>query len=298
MNIRETNNQLNTTYKSKVSLIPGAEPGLMSENELLDNIENQFNDFSDYSYREDFIRAYIIHFLKYPLGESDMSKLEENIDWTENNIFADSYCMVKRTISRFFYLYGISLEDADNVNECDFELLHILYRTFILDLPKTCAMYLLGLKNPKNEYFGNYKEFDPNNIENNTIIEQAATEELIFTEDDINKYTKSIENLVKSKKVVFSPNNSIVFNKIMLKTIFDETFSLDGFFKILLLADENNYDYEFLDDMIDRNLINIEHDIFVKNIRTAMYYPDNLELTENYYHSIENKRKSIQTNLI
>ena len=73
---RNPDSNINQTLESDIKILPGVYAGLMSEEELVNNIESQFLDFSDFSIRKDYMWLYAIHFLHMPV-ELEMEKLEE-----------------------------------------------------------------------------------------------------------------------------------------------------------------------------------------------------------------------------
>lgn len=283
---------INQTLPSDIVIFPGIFPGYMSEVELINNIDVQFSDCRDYSVRKDYLYLYFIHFLKMS-PDIDMRDVESFINFDEQDPTAKSFKFIMEEMKRFFYNFGIDVYSLED--DCDFEVIYELYNLFILELPKTLAIYMLGLKNPKNEFFGDPTMYDPENFDNNITFAQSLEN---LDNKQIEEINKIVKNEPKIEKILSNPTNSLVFKNILIKIFFDENYSFDDFFKIMLLVDEDNEIYEKYDNLITEGRVNFTHELLLKNIRNFVSFSENSDELENRYREIEMMNKFKPSDII
>ena len=283
---RNPDSNINQTLESDIKILPGVYAGLMSEEELVNNIESQFLDFSDFSIRKDYMWLYAIHFLHMPV-ELEMEKLEEILNNDPEDDIYQSYLTVTDKITKFLARIGLDIDGCLDY-DFDYELLYNLYNTFIINLPKTCAQYLIGLKDPENTFVGKPSDYDPNNFENDVVLTQ--TMESLEGFDPV-KFRKSMEEIQKERgTTIVNADNSLVFKNILLKAFFDEEFSFDDFLNVIELVDDSE-NIKTLNDLMSLGKFDIVYELFYPKLKEFLSYTPNVDLIEDYYKSIEESRK-------
>ena len=285
--VRNPDSNINQTLESDIKILPGVPAGLMSEDELINNIESQFLDFSDFSVRKDYMWLYLIHFLHMP-PELEISKVEEILNNDPEDDIFQSYLTVTDKITKFFARIGLDLDGCLDYN-LDYELLYNLYNTFIINLPKLCAQYLIGLKDPGNTFIGKPSDYDPENFENDVVLTQTMESLEGYNPVEFRRAMEEMKKEVNGTTIVNS-NNSLVFKNILLKAFFDEEFSFDDFFNIIRLVD-NSENIEVLDELISLGKFNIVYDLFYSKLTEFLSYSSNIDLVEDYYKTITEQRK-------
>ena len=284
--VRNPDSNINQTLESDIKILPGVYAGLMSEEELVNNIESQFLDFSDFTVRKDYMWLYAIHFLHMP-AELEIEKLEEILNNDPEDDIFQSYLTVTDKITKFMARIGLDLDGCVDYN-LDYELLYNIYNTFILNLPKTCAQYLIGLKDPENTFTGKPSDYDPENFDNDVVLSQTMESLEAYNPAEIRK---SMEEVKKERgTTIVNSDNSLVFKNILLKAFFDDEFSFDDFFNILELVDDSE-NIKTLNELFSLGKFEIVYELFYPKLKEFLSYQTNVDLVEDYYKSIQESRK-------
>lgn len=278
---------VNNTLPSDIQIYPGVFPGYMTEEELVNHIENQFTDLSDLSVRKDYLWLFALHFLKFSPTE-DLKKLETLLNHSDDDEIYQSYLAVMDRVKLLFSRFGVNLDGCEDY-DLSFDLIYNLYNIFVIDLGTTLANYLLGLKSPMNDKVGNPKDYDTNNFDNDIVLTQSLDMEN-YDPEEIEKFRRSVEEAKANGTTIVNSDNSLVFKNILIKAFFDPEFSFDNFFDIITIIDQSDKIVELL-ELIDLGKVVLQHDLLYHHIKEAISYPNNMELIENIYKTIEENSK-------
>lgn len=256
-----------------------------AESELLMKIENQFLINENNIRKTDFIKIYMKDILSIDLDEIESYKVEMYL--TESSQQNSFIYLIEEMKKLFFKYFGIDTFEIE-LDTVDFEFLYDLYDLFVLNLNNTIAYFMHGMRNPANNYVS-----DPNlytlqgcyknhlNKVNNLNTINMSLEEVVELNKELDK---SIENDKNGLDIYVRSGESFkdLYEKIILD---DNFFTLDFFFDILCLSDENIRNVKFNSEITDGK-IPFDNKKFKERIRNEYEHPENFDNLENQYRNL------------
>lgn len=268
------------------------------EDQILTNIEQQFEIMENNYNKIDLFEIYSKNILHIDLDKIELYKFESYI---ENESMFNSFNYFMNSVKQYFEKYfGIDLSNLES-DEADFEFVYYLYQIFVLKLNNTIAHFINGLRHPDNKLVSNPYIFTLNSCYEDYILKNSfksnESMKLLFsTESAIEKQTDLIKKITEEQKIQLKEKENIYldeyikssqsFKDLYIKTILDDSiFNLDNFFEILRLSDETTDNLKLL-VMSENGTLAIDSFKFKDRIKNELYYPENLDNLENEYRKL------------
>ena len=274
------------------------ENNLDTEEFITNRISEQFNLGAINDVKTNFLDVFAKEVLNIDLNSIELYQVEMFLTESEQQNSFDY--LMNEMKSLFYDHFGMNLLELQP-DVADFDLIYNLYDMFIVNVYKTIAYFLLGLKSKENHFISNpldytlqggYKNYI-NNIKNTNIID-LSIESLI---ENSNEMDENIKNNITGLNNYVSSSES--FRDLYNRTVLDNSLmNLDLFFEILYLADQS-IQYIKIRDIIDRGLVPFENSRFRERIRAIYKYPENMDVLESLYRNLDSvqKKKKKENNL-
>ena len=271
-----------------------------SEEELVMRIEQQLENYYNEPIMIDYLDFYARRFVGVPDYE-DISKLEDYIDTSEErNRYLEMIQMLK---VRFIKYLGINCYNSTD-EEIEFETLYAIYYTFVLNIDKVLACYLLGLITESNEKFNNKDVFTLEYCANElmrknrieligqesmspaSILECLNAEKILSKEEDT---TSVLTKFIHSSEVFKILYRKVFFNEYYFSNVDN---LIQFLFELLIEIDDNQiYHHAFAKMLAYEYSIDIE--FFIPLMEKYLLQDSTIDRVENIYRKkLESYKKT------
>lgn len=267
-----------------------------SEDQILVQIEEQFNISENNFNKEDYIKLYFKDLMNIDLDDENLElyQVEMKLETDDQRELFD-YLMTQLKFL-FKKYYGIDSTDLE-LDVADFEFIYNLYKMFVLNLNKTLVDFLCGLKSKSNNIVSNPDDYTLQGGYKNYLSKinplTMLSQESGFSFEAIQELDKSLTEVTMNDRVGMEiyTNSAQGFLDLCNRSIMDDNLlDIDNFFQILCLGD-NNDNYLKFNIMIDDGLIPFDVFRFRERIRAEIFLPENLDNLEILY------RKRLESNI-
>ena len=262
-----------------------------NEDIILQQLDEQFQVRDVNFNKNDLFKKYAYDILHIDIETYPLYKFEIPVNSDDNLSESFDYFM-SNVIAMFKKYFGIDMEDMER-DIADFEFLYELYNIFILDLNKTMAHFMNGVRSTFNLSIQHPEEYTLVGCYKDYLREQSVEEfknsDTLLIENMINTMSKEeniVDNPVNRDSIDIYVNSAKAFNDLYEKIIEnDNIFDIDTFFEVIRYSDDNET-YQKLDAYTSDGSLPIDVPLLKQRIKQELILPENMEDLENRYRKL------------